>query len=309
MAFTAKDVQALREKTGVGMMDCKKALVEADGDFARAVDILRERGLAAATKKAGRITAEGVALAFYDETTKIAVLVEVNSETDFVGKNAEFRAFVADVAKTIADEDPADVDALLQLKLAGGERTVEEIRQEKVLSIGENLSVRRFTRRKGNIASYVHGGGSMGVLVEFSTDDATAASEAFREMGKNVAMQVAAMSPQYLSAAAVPADVVAHEKEILKAQLAEDDKMKNKPEKVLEGIIQGRIAKFYKEVCLLEQPYVKDSDSSVDQYIANTAKALGAKIEATGFVRYVKGEGVQKREDDFAAEVAKAAGV
>ncbi|MDR2525763.1 MAG: translation elongation factor Ts [Oscillospiraceae bacterium] len=305
MAFTAKDVQALREKTGVGMMDCKKALTEADGDFDRAVDILRERGLAAATKKAGRITAEGVVLAVFDEASKVAVLVEVNSETDFVGKNAEFQSFVADIAKTVREENPADVDALLACKLSGADRSVEEMRQEKVLSIGENLSIRRFVRLEGNAATYVHGGGSMGVLVEFATDDATAGSDAFKAMGKDIAMQVAAMGALYLDKSSVPADVVEHEKGILLAQIAEDPKMANKPEKVLAGIVQGKLGKYYSEFCLLEQPFVKDEDLTVAAYIAKVAKALGASIEATGFTRYVKGENMQKKEDDFAAEVAK----
>ncbi|MCL2107257.1 MAG: translation elongation factor Ts [Oscillospiraceae bacterium] len=306
MAFTAADVKDLREKTGVGMMDCKKALVEADGDMDRAMDILRERGLAAATKKAGRITAEGIVAAYQENG--VSVLVEVNSETDFVAKNAEFQAFALDVAKTIAANDPAGVDALLAMNLAGSDRSVEEIRQEKVFSIGENISIRRFTRIVGHAVSYIHGGGSMGVLVEFKADPAVAATEAFAEMGRNVAMQAAAMNPQYLSEAAVPAEVVENEKRILGVQLAEDEKMKNKPQKVLDGIVTGRIAKFYKEVCLLEQPYVKDGDLSVAQYIAGVAKELGGAVEALGFIRYVKGENMQKREDDFAAEVAKAAG-
>jgi len=307
MAFTAADVKNLREMTGVGMMDCKKALTEAGGDFDRAIDILRERGLAAATKKAGRITAEGVVLAYQEGG--VSVLVEVNSETDFVGKNAEFQGFVLDVAKTIAAENPADVEALLQMRLHGSERTVEETRQEKVLAIGENLNVRRFARVAGNpaVASYIHGGGSMGVLAVFSTDAATAESAACKAMGKDVAMQIAAMSPQYLCAASVPGEVIEHEKQILKVQLAEDPKMAGKPEKVLEGVIQGRIGKFYKEVCLLEQQFVKDGEISVGQYIQNVAKELGAPIEAVDFVRFVKGENLQKREDDFAAEVAAAA--
>jgi elongation factor Ts len=307
MAFTAADVKNLREKTGVGMMDCKKALTEAEGDFDRAIDILRERGLAAATKKAGRITAEGVVLAYQEGG--VSVLVEVNSETDFVGKNAEFQGFVLDVAKTIAAENPSDVEALMLMQLHGSERTVEEMRQERVLSLGENLNVRRFARVAGNpaVASYIHGGGSMGVLAVFGTDAATAESAAFKAMGKDVAMQIAAMSPQYLGAAAVPAEVIEHEKQILKAQLAEDPKMAGKPEKVLEGIIQGRIGKFYKEVCLMEQQFVKDGEISVGQYIKNVAKELGAPIEAVDFVRFVKGENLQKREDDFAAEVAAAA--
>jgi elongation factor Ts len=212
------------------------------------------------------------------------------------------------VAKTIAAENPADVEALLQAKLSGSERTVEEIRQEKVLSLGENLSVRRFARIAGNaaVASYIHGGGSMGVLAIFSTDAATAATEAFQAMGKDVAMQIAAMNPQYLSAAAVPAEVVENEKRILAVQMAEDPKLEGKPENVIAGVIQGRIGKFYKEVCLMEQPFVKDGDISVGQYIKNAAKELGASIEAVDFVRFVKGENMQKREDDFAAEVAAA---
>jgi len=309
MAFTAADVKTLREKTGVGMMDCKRALDDADGDFDRAIDILRERGLAAATKKAGRITAEGVVLAHQEGD--ISVLVEVNSETDFVGKNPEFQSFVLDIAKTIAAENPADVEALAALKLAGSGRTVEENRQDKILSIGENLSIRRFVRIAGNpaVASYIHMGGSKGVLAVFDTDADTAGSEAFKVMGKDVAMQIAAMSPQYLSSAAVPAEVAEKEKGILKAQLAEDPKMANKPEKVIEGIIRGRLDKFYKEVCLLDQPFVKDGDISVGQYIQNVAKALGASIQAVDFVHFIKGENIQKRQDDFAAEVAAAAGL
>ena len=309
MAFTAADVKNLREKTGVGMMDCKRALTEADGDLDRALDILRERGLAAATKKAGRITAEGVVLAYQEGD--ISVLVEVNSETDFVGKNPEFQAFVLDIAKTIVAEDPADVEALLALPLYGGERTVEQNRQDKILSIGENLSVRRFVRIAGNpaVASYVHGGGSIGVLAIFNTNADTAGNGAFRAMAKDVAMQIAAMSPQFLSAAAVPADVIAKEKAIYAVQLAEDPKMANKPEKVLENIIRGRLDKFYKEVCLLDQAFVKDDAVSVGQYIKNTAKELGASIEAVDFVRLIKGENIQKRQDDFAAEVAAAAGL
>jgi len=302
------DVKSLREKTGVGMMDCKRALADAEGDFDRAIDILRERGLAAATKKAGRITAEGVVLAY--QQSDVSVLVEVNSETDFVGKNPEFQAFVLDIAKTIANENPADVEALLALPLGGGPRTVEENRQDKILSIGENLSIRRFVRVAGNpaVASYIHGGGSIGVLAIFNTDEETAAGDAFKAMGKDVAMQIAAMSPQFLSAAAVSADVIEKEKQIYAAQLAEDPKMAGKPEKVIENVIRGRLDKFYKEVCLLDQVFVKDDAISVGQYIKNTAKALGASIEAVDFVRLIKGENLQKREDDFAAEVAKAAG-
>ena len=304
MAFTAADVKALREKTGVGMMDCKKALTEADGDMERAIDVLREKGLAASAKKAGRIAAEGIVLAYTDEAKKVSVLVEVNSETDFVAKNDKFVNYVTAVAKTIADTNPADVDELLAKPLAGDTRTVQENLQDMVLSIGENMKIRRFERVEGITTSYIHGGGSVGVLVMFDTDDKTAATDAFKVMGKDVAMQIAAMSPAYLDEASVPADVLAHEKEITKAQLAEDPKMAGKPEQVLAKIVDGKIVKYFKENCLLDQAFVKDGDINVAKYVASVAKELGADIKVTGFIRYAKGEGLEKREDDFAAEVA-----
>ncbi len=304
MAFTAADVKALREKTGVGMMDCKKALTEADGDMERAIDVLREKGLAASAKKAGRIAAEGIVLAYTDEAKKVSVLVEVNSETDFVAKNEKFVNYVTAVAKTIADTNPADVDELLAKPLAGDTRTVQENLQDMVLSIGENMKIRRFERVEGITTSYIHGGGSVGVLVMFDTDDKTAATDAFKVMGKDVAMQIAAMSPAYLDEASVPADVLAHEKEITKAQLAEDPKMAGKPEQVLAKIVDGKIGKYFKENCLLDQAFVKDGDMNVAKYVASVAKELGADIKVTGFIRYAKGEGLEKREDDFAAEVA-----
>lgn len=304
MAFTAADVKALREKTGVGMMDCKKALTEADGDMDRAIDVLREKGLAASAKKAGRIAAEGIVLAYTDEAKKVSVLVEVNSETDFVAKNEKFVNYVTAVAKTIADTNPADVDELLAKPLAGDTRTVQENLQDMVLSIGENMKIRRFERVEGITTSYIHGGGSVGVLVMFDTDDKTAATDAFKVMGKDVAMQIAAMSPAYLDEASVPADVLAHEKEITKAQLTEDPKMAGKPEQVLAKIVDGKIVKYFKENCLLDQAFVKDGDMNVAKYVASVAKELGADIKVTGFIRYAKGEGLEKREDDFAAEVA-----
>lgn len=304
MAFTAADVKALREKTGVGMMDCKKALTEADGDMERAIDVLREKGLAASAKKAGRIAAEGIVLAYTDEAKKVSVLVEVNSETDFVAKNEKFVNYVTAVAKTIADTNPADVDELLAKPLAGDTRTVQENLQDMVLSIGENMKIRRFERVEGITTSYIHGGGSVGVLVMFDTDDKTAATDAFKVMGKDVAMQIAAMSPAYLDEASVPADVLAHEKEITKAQLAEDPRMAGKPEQVLAKIVDGKIGKYFKENCLLDQDFVKDGDMNVAKYVASVAKELGADIKVTGFIRYAKGEGLEKREDDFAAEVA-----
>lgn len=304
MAFTAADVKALREKTGVGMMDCKKALTEADGDMDKAIDVLREKGLAASAKKAGRIAAEGIVYAYTDADKKVSVLVEVNSETDFVAKNEKFVNYVAAVAKTIADSNPADVDALLATPLAGDTRTVQENLQDMVLSIGENMKIRRFERVEGITVDYIHGGGTVGVLVVFDTDDATAAKDAFKFMGKDVAMQVAAMNPSYLDEASVPADVLEHEKGIMKAQLAEDPKMANKPEQVLAKIVDGKIVKFYKENCLLDQAFVKDGDMSVAKYVASVAKDLGADIKVTRFIRYAKGEGLEKREDNFAEEVA-----
>ncbi|MGI6744927.1 MAG: Elongation factor Ts [Firmicutes bacterium ADurb.Bin300] len=302
MAFTAKDVQALREKTGVGMMDCKKALVETDGDMDKAIDYLREKGLAAATKKASRIAAEGAIIAYTDSTSKISVLVEINSETDFVAKNEEFISFGTAVAKTIADNAPADVDALLSLMLNGTDRTVQENLNDKILSIGENIKIRRFQRVEGTVSSYVHGGGTVGVMVLFNTDKPD--NEQFKVMGKDVAMQIAAMSPQYASAKDIPADVLEHEKEICIAQIKEDPKMASKPQNVIEGIVKGRIAKYFKEVCLLEQAFVKDDSISVAKYIENTAKETGGTIELVSFVRFAKGEGLQKREDNFADEVA-----
>ena len=304
MAISAKLVKELREKTGAGMMDCKKALVASDGDMDKAIDFLREKGLAAATKKASRIAAEGVVLAYYDESKKVGVVVEVNSETDFVAKNEKFTSFVSDIAKTIVETAPADVDALNATKLVGSDKTVEEMRQELVLAIGENMKVRRFERVEGQIATYIHGGGTVGVLVQFDTDDATAATDAFKAMGKDVAMQIAAMNPLYLDEASVPAEVIAHEKEILAVQIKEDPKMASKPEKVIEGIISGKIKKYYKENCLVDQEFVKNGDFTVGSYIASVAKEIGASITPVKFIRYAKGEGLQKREDNFADEVA-----
>ena len=287
-------------------MACKSALTEANGDMDKAIDILREKGLAAATKKASRIAAEGVVLAYNDEEKKVGVLVEVNSETDFVAKNDEFKALVLDIAKTIVEVNPADVEALLESKLHGTDRTVQENLQDKILSIGENMKVRRFVRVEGTVATYIHGGGSVGVMVQFDTDAAD--NDAFKAMGKDVAMQVAAMSPEYLDEASVPAEVIEHEKGILTAQLAEDEKNKNKPAAVIEKIVMGRIGKFYKENCLMDQQFVKDGDYTVAKYVEKVAKEIGADIKVLGFTRYAKGEGLQKREDNFAEEVASMMG-
>ena len=301
-AFTAKDVQALREKTNVGMMDCKKALVEADGDVEKAIDILREKGLATAAKKAGRIAAEGVIGLYTDGNA--SALVELNCETDFVGNNPEFKALANQIAKTVVEAKPADVDALAATTIADGTLSVADSIQELFLKIRENLKLRRFALVEGTAVSYIHGGGSVGVLVSFETNAAD--NDEFIAMGKNIAMQVAAMNPSYLDEAAVPAEVVEKEKAINLAQMNEDPKMANKPEQVKEKIIEGKIKKFYTEVCLLDQAFVRSDlfEGSVSGYVANVAKAIGADIKVTGFTRLAKGEGIEKKVDDFAAEVA-----
>ena len=297
MAFTASDVKTLRERTGCGMMDCKKALTEADGDMEKAIEVLREKGLAAVAKKAGRIAAEGIVVSVVDKEKKVGVVLEVNSETVFVAKNADFVAFVNRVAKVIIDSNPADVEALMSCKDATGE-DVASMLQEKVLTIGENIQIRRFERLEGDMIAYVHGEGRIGVMVMFDTD--VADKEGFEAYGKDVAMQVAAAMPQYLNKESVDPEVVAKEKEILTAQAINE----GKPANIAEKMVMGRIAKFYKEVCLVEQPFVKDGDITVAKYTENVAKELGGHITITGFVRYEKGEGLQKREDNFADEVA-----
>jgi elongation factor Ts len=304
MAFTAQDVKNLREKTGVGMMECKKALTEADGDMDRAFEILRERGLAASEKKASRIAAEGAIIAYTDEATKTTVLLEINSETDFVGKNDKFQAFGLNVAKTIAANKPASVEDLSGLALVDSDRTVQEALNDLILVIGENLKIRRYEIVEGDVVTYIHGGGAVGVAVKFETNLEDKAE--FVAMGKNIAMQVAAMNPSYLDAASVPAEVVEKEKAINLAQMNEDPKMANKPEQVKEKIIEGKIKKFYTEVCLLDQTFVRSDlfEGSVSGYVANVAKAIGADIKGTGYVRLAKGEGIEKKADDFAAEVA-----
>ena len=304
MAFTAKDVQLLREKTGVGMMDCKKALVETDGDIDKAVDVLREKGLASAAKKASRVAAEGVVAAYSD--SKAGALVEINCETDFVAKGDKFVDLASKVVKTVVEQDPADVDALLKLTISGGSETVEEAVQEVFLALRENMKIRRFVRAAAPVATYIHMGGTVGVLVEFDTDEATAAKPEFEAMGKNVAMQVAAMSPSYLDEASVPAEVLAKEKEILVAQMKEDPKMASKPEAVLKKIVEGKIGKYYAENCLLDQDFVRSDlfDGSVSGYVAKVAKDLGADIKVKGFTRFAKGEGIEKKTENFAEEIA-----
>lgn len=300
MNFTAKDVQTLRERTGCGMMDCKKALTEAEGDFDRAIEILRERGLAAQAKKASRIAAEGVVYAA--STDNVGVILEVNSETDFVAKNEKFMSFVAMTADAIIKENPASVDDLLKCNTPEG--TVEEVLRERILTIGENIKIRRFERVEGITVPYIHMGGVYATLVAFDTDAETAKLPEFVTFGKDIAMQVAAINPTYLNSAEIPESVIAKEKEIRLAALKEDPKNANKPENILEKIIAGGMNKFYKEVCLLDQPFVKDDKMSVQDYVNSVAKKLGKDIAVKSFVRYEKGEGLEKRNEDFAAEVA-----
>ncbi len=298
MAFTAKDVQALREKTGCGMMDCKKALVECDGNMDAAVDFLREKGLAQAAKKASRVAAEGLVLA----TVKngVGAVVEVNSETDFVANGDGFRAFVEMVANAVIDNNPADVAALSACVVDG--KTIEEHQQELFLAVRENMSIRRFVRYEGAVQTYVHGAGRIGVMVKFDTD--VAASAEFEELSKDVCMQIAAVNPLYLDIPSVPAEVIEKEKAIMVSQMKEDPKMANKPENVLAKIVEGKIGKYYKEACLVEQEFVKNGDYTVGKYVDAKAKELGGKIAIVSYVRFEKGEGIEKRQDDFASEVA-----
>lgn len=367
MGISAKDVKALREKTGVGMMECKKALVEAEGDMDKAIDFLRERGLAAAQKKATRIAAEGVVLPYYDSESKKGVVLEVNSETDFVAKNEKFMNFVEGVAKTIIATDPADVEALKEEKFNGTDRTVTETLNDLVLSIGENMKVRRFDRMEGIVSTYIHAGGSVGVMVGFDVaDESKAATDEFNAMGKNVAMQIAAMNPEYLSSADISADemdkmhsitvdsalnmpaslpipilsklideamnekkwsdddttiyqgldqkqrknfanFISKEAMETLAEIAVSHKDDICDNKIFVGLVKGRLSKQIKEICLLEQDFVRSDlfQGSVGGYIESVAKALGTEIKANGFIRMMKGDGLEKREENFAEEIAK----
>ena len=299
MAFTAQDVKTLREMTNCGMMDCKKALTETDGDMDKAVEFLREKGLATAAKKAGRIAAEGIVKAYMDGN--VGVLVEVNSETDFVAKNEEFQNFVSAVAETVAKANPADVDALKNEKC--GDVTIGDMLTEKIAKIGENMNIRRFARveTSGVVVDYIHAAGKIGVLVEADAPDC----EEVREALRNLAMQIAALNPKYLSSEDVSEEYKEHEKEILIAQLKNDPKNASKPDNIIEKMITGRLAKELKEICLLEQEYVKATDKeTVAKYVESVAKSVGADIKVKSFVRFETGEGLEKREDNFADEVA-----
>ncbi len=291
--FTAKDVKELREKTGCGMMDCKKALTESDGDMEKAMELLREKGLAAATKKAGRIAAEGIVSSYTSDDASVGAIIEVNSETDFVGKNADFKAFVGALAKIVAENNPADLEALNALKF-DDTKTVEEELREKILTIGENMKIRRFARFEGNVVTYIHGEGRIGVMVKVEgdlTDDAKAAA-------KDAAMQIAAMNPLYLDKTTVPAEDLEKEKHIILAQMKEDPKNAGKPENILEKMLTGKVNKFYELNCLNQQEFVKDSNYKVEKYLAEKG------IKLVDFVRFEKGEGLEKKEENFADEVA-----
>ena len=299
MAFTAQDVKKLREMTNVGMMDCKKALQATDGDMDKAVDWLREKGLAKAAKKADRVAAEGVAYATVVDG--VGVIIEVNSETDFAAKTDAFMDLVKNLAVVVAKQNPADVEALKACTYPNSELTVTEIMQEKVMSIGENMQIRRFARFPENTSvAYVHAGGTHGVLVNLAVEgdiDVT-------EIGKNVAMQIAAMNPKYWDKSLVPQADVDHELQVQVALMDNDPKMASKPAQVKEKIVMGKMNKFYEENCLLQQAFVKDGSMSVEQYMASAAKALGGKVTFVDAVRFEKGEGIEKKQEDFAAEVA-----
>ena len=308
MAITAAMVKELREISGAGMMDCKKALTATEGDMDKAMEFLREKGLATAQKKASRIAAEGIVMLKVAEDSKKAVAVEVNAETDFVAKNEKFQAYVAQVAEQALETEAADIDAFLaETWKFDTTKTVNEALAGQVAVIGENMKIRRFQKveeTEGFVASYTHMGGKIGVLVDVVTD---VVNDEIKEMAKNVAMQVAALKPLYTSRDEISADYIAHEKEILLAQIKNDPKESAKPEKVIEGMINGRVNKELKEICLLDQVYVKaeDGKQSVKAYVDSVAKAAGANITIKGFVRFETGEGLEKKNEDFAAEVAK----
>ncbi|MDO5401768.1 MAG: translation elongation factor Ts [Eubacteriales bacterium] len=301
MAFTAQDVKKLREMTNVGMMDCKKALQATDGDMDKAVDWLREKGLAKAAKKAGRVAAEGIAYAA--NIGGVGVVIEVNAETDFAAKTDAFTDLVKNLAQVVAEQNPADVEALKACTYPGTKLTVAEIMQEKVMSIGENLQIRRFARFADNTSvAYVHAGGTHGVLVNLAVEGGIDATE----IGKNVAMQIAAMGAKYWDKSLVPQEDVAHELAVQVALMDNDPKMANKPAQIKEKIAAGKMAAFYKEICLLQQEFVRSDlfQGTVEGYIADAAKKLGGKVTFVDAIHYVKGEGIEKKEENFADEVA-----
>ena len=306
MAVTASMVKELREMTGAGMMDCKKALSATDGDFDKAIEFLREKGLATAEKKAGRIAAEGLVATTIKDGDKVAAIVEVNAETDFVAKNEVFQTFVKEVVEQAADTDAADIDAFKAEKWAlDTSMTVDEKLAAMIAKIGENTNIIRFEKivsEDGIVVSYIHAAGKIGVLVEAKTESN---DERVKEALKNVAMQVAALNPKYVSTDDVPEEYKEHEKEILIAQAKNDPKNANKPENIIEKMITGRLAKELKEICLLEQEYVKaENKETVAKYLEMVSKEVGTPVELKRFVRFETGEGLEKKNEDFAAEVA-----
>lgn len=303
MKITASMVKELREMTGAGMMDCKKALNAVDGDMDKAVEFLRENGMAKAAKKAGRIAAEGICMIAGDD--KKAAVVEVNSETDFVAKNEKFIEFAKGVAATVAKENPADLEALLACKYNGTDLTVEQQQQEMVLVIGENIKVRRFARYdSGMNVPYVHMGGRIGVIVNLDVSEGLESNETVQELAKDIAMQIAALNPAYLDKETVPAEVVEHEKSIMMVQINEDPKNASKPDAIKEKMIIGKINKYYTEVCLMQQPFVKDDKVSVEKHVAEVAKQVGGTIKVNAYTRFERGEGIEKKQDNFAEEIA-----
>ena len=303
--ITSQMVKELREMTQAGMMDCKKALVEADGDMDKAVEWLREKGLAAAAKKAGRIAAEGVVASYVSDDAKVGVVVEVNCETDFVAKTDNFINFSKNVAKHVALANPADVDELMNQKFVDDEsKTITDLVSDATVSIGEKISIRRFARfetESGAVETYIHMGGKIGVLLQVANDNAaTLNADEFKTFYHDVALQIAAAKPSYVNKEEVPAENLAKEREILRAQALNE----GKPEKIVDKMVDGRIQKYYKEVCLIEQPFVKDGDKSIAQLTAEVAKEIGANINIVSFERFERGEGIEKRQDNFAEEIA-----
>ena len=301
MEITAKAVAALRAKTGIGMMDCKKALVEAQGNEEEAIKILREKGLAVAAKKSSRIAAEGLVSILIDPETHEAAMIEVNIETDFAAKNAVFGEFVNELLKIILKTHPANVEELLKREFKDG-LDVEAALKDKIFTIGENINIRRFVVIPNAASSYVHGKGAIGVVVKM---DKVLNDDRFAECAKNVCLQIAAMNPSYLDPSSVPADVIAREKEIITAQIQQDPANAKKPPMVIEKMAEGKLKKFYITNCLTEQAYVKDDKVSVGQYVASVSKEIGTPFQLAEFVRYEKGEGLEKKEDNFAEEIAK----
>ena len=301
MAFTAKDVAELRRQTGCGMMDCKKALTEANGDFAEATKILREKGMATAAKKQDRIAAEGLVSVLTEGN--VTAMAEVNTETDFAAKSPAFQTFMNDLLKAIIAGRPANVEDLLTKKMADGRTVDEALKEISGAILHEKVSIRRFVIVEGIVSTYIHGAGETGIVVKFDTTPAVAENPAFAAFAKNIALQAAAIPSLYVDRAAVPQSALDEEMEILTKQMQQDPKFAGKPEKVLKGIVQGKLGKYYETNCLMEQAYVKDDSVTVGKYVAAAAKELGGDIKVVSFIRYDKGEGIQKKEEDFAAEI------